>query len=266
MLAAALDYAAAGWRVFPCKAGTKQPATAHGFKDASSDPRIIRTWWHEGPYYNIGLDIPDDIVVLDFDPRNGAPDPGALHCPDTRRQRTPSGGWHLFYTLPVETVTKGQWKKGIDVKRGGRGYVLLAPSETENGKYEWWGRRDIHPLPPDILDDIEIQPNEMSLEFAEGEYGVARYFPFQKGSRYGLAVLRNQLQKLDEAENGERNSALNLVTYTISQFIVGGELREDALDDIKDLALLKGLGRIEAYNTMKSAWDAGSRKPRRAPK
>ena len=36
-LRAALAYAKAGWRVFPCTPGEKVPATSNGVKDATSD-------------------------------------------------------------------------------------------------------------------------------------------------------------------------------------------------------------------------------------
>ena len=47
-LDAALRYAAADW-VFPCKPGSKEPATLHGFKDATTDPGRIRRWWTSYP-------------------------------------------------------------------------------------------------------------------------------------------------------------------------------------------------------------------------
>jgi Bifunctional DNA primase/polymerase, N-terminal len=45
MLADALDYAAQGRAVFPCRPGTKEPATRRGFKDATTNPATIRRWW-----------------------------------------------------------------------------------------------------------------------------------------------------------------------------------------------------------------------------
>ena len=45
LLAAALRYAAVGWPVFPCKPDSKEPATIHGFKDATTDPAVIEAWW-----------------------------------------------------------------------------------------------------------------------------------------------------------------------------------------------------------------------------
>jgi len=40
----ALGYARHGWPVFPCMPGSKEPATRHGFKDASTDPDRITAW------------------------------------------------------------------------------------------------------------------------------------------------------------------------------------------------------------------------------
>lgn len=61
LLAAALRYASAGWPVFPCTPdGTaapdhKAPLTAHGFKDATTDPARIRAWWHRWPDANVAI-------------------------------------------------------------------------------------------------------------------------------------------------------------------------------------------------------------------
>ena len=43
-LGQALAYAARGWPVFPCQAGQKIPATAHGHLDATTDPGQITAW------------------------------------------------------------------------------------------------------------------------------------------------------------------------------------------------------------------------------
>ena len=52
-LAAALALASIGIHVFPCKARAKEPATPHGFKDATVDPEQIARWWHAEPSLNV---------------------------------------------------------------------------------------------------------------------------------------------------------------------------------------------------------------------
>ncbi len=65
---AALDYAAKGWPVFPCLPGTKKPATANGFKDASVDPAQIDAWWAENPDYNVALEAERaGLAIIDAD-------------------------------------------------------------------------------------------------------------------------------------------------------------------------------------------------------
>ena len=69
---AALSYASAGQRVFWCKPGSKQPATSHGFKDATTDLERITRIWTACPELNpavpTGAPGPD---VLDVDVREG---------------------------------------------------------------------------------------------------------------------------------------------------------------------------------------------------
>jgi hypothetical protein len=43
-----LRLAQKGNAVFPCD-NDKRPFTAHGFKDASTDPDLIRRWWTRWP-------------------------------------------------------------------------------------------------------------------------------------------------------------------------------------------------------------------------
>src|SRR5574343_430012 len=76
---AALDYAAKGWPVFPCKPGGKEPLTEHGFKDATTDTQRIEEWWSRWPSANIGFSCGLDgatgplqkLLMIDVDPRNG---------------------------------------------------------------------------------------------------------------------------------------------------------------------------------------------------
>ena len=66
----ALAYAAAGWRVFPCRPD-KTPYTPNGFKDASVNPHRVREWWRQHPDAAIGAPTGEHFEVLHVDPRHG---------------------------------------------------------------------------------------------------------------------------------------------------------------------------------------------------
>jgi hypothetical protein len=83
MLEAALAWAKAGYPVFPCKQD-KSPYTAHGYKDATTDPAIITAWWTKWP--NALIAVPtgkETFDVLDLDVKNGKN--GPAHVPDWQR-------------------------------------------------------------------------------------------------------------------------------------------------------------------------------------
>ena len=52
--------------VFPCD-NDKRPFTAHGFKDASTDPDVIRRWWTRWPSALIGVPTGIKFCVVDVD-------------------------------------------------------------------------------------------------------------------------------------------------------------------------------------------------------
>src|SRR5699024_2980926 len=53
--------------VFPCIPGGKQPATRHGYKDATTNTTLINDWWTTNPNYNIGLPTGKKFDVFDID-------------------------------------------------------------------------------------------------------------------------------------------------------------------------------------------------------
>jgi hypothetical protein len=140
----ALSYAERGWHVFPLKPRSKEPATQHGVKDATTDVGTIVDWWADNPEYNIGINVGySGLSALDVDPRNGGAVPTeVLGDPDTPMVHTPSGGVHLYYREPGE----GRWRKtageGLDFQHGNK-YLVAPPSiHPDGGQYEW----EISPL------------------------------------------------------------------------------------------------------------------------
>jgi Bifunctional DNA primase/polymerase, N-terminal len=131
-LALALRYGEAGLRIFPVNA-RGAPLTPHGFKDASSDPEVIKAWRKEGAHCDFGWALPADIVAVDLDEKNGkhglkdfkdraGRDPQDVLTPQAT---TPSGGLHLIYaaTKPYKNVVAIDGS-GIDTRTAG-GYVVL---------------------------------------------------------------------------------------------------------------------------------------------
>ena len=82
-LRAALAYAKAGWRVFPCIPGEKVPATSHGVKDATTDPAQIRAWWAAEPGPERGDrhgDPGPDVLDVDRKPDGASGFPALRSC------------------------------------------------------------------------------------------------------------------------------------------------------------------------------------------
>jgi hypothetical protein len=126
----------------------KQPLSPHGFKDATTSTRQVQAWWRRYPDANIGA-LCDWFFVVDVDPRNGGDatlmrwfaEFGAF--PLTWTALTGSGGTHYYFLhdAALDAVPLGKLgDTGIDIKGGGRGYVLLPPSVSKSGSYCWLAR------------------------------------------------------------------------------------------------------------------------------
>jgi len=162
LLGAALGYAARGWPVFPlhnpivrggttsCSCGRphlgedvrnigKHPRTRNGFKDATTDPEVIRAWWARWPEANIGVACgpvagPDlHLAVVDIDNDADAETVQDWMLPATLTTTT-GRGQHLYF-LSKSPVPHGQ-RDGVLVRAAGGGYVVAPPSlHFSGGRY-----------------------------------------------------------------------------------------------------------------------------------
>ncbi|KAB7783671.1 AAA family ATPase [Methylorubrum populi] len=146
--AAAVHLAEQGFRVFPLIAGGKTPAVEHPFQVATSDPaRADRMWapvLGDPDERNVGLATGDGLLVVDVDMKPGQDGARSLFAldmqglvPETRTVRTPSGGLHLYYRVPVNcrvANSVGRLAANVDV-RAENGYVVAPGSVTEKGVY-----------------------------------------------------------------------------------------------------------------------------------
>jgi hypothetical protein len=135
----AIKLASLGFPILPLAQGAKVPLTAKGFKDASSDQKIIQSWWNQSPQANIGLVVGgvSNICVLDIDPRNGGDDSLAKlinkygSLPETVEVITGGGGRHYYFKYDKNFGVEQEFSKGIDCRKNG--YVVAPPSVHFSG-------------------------------------------------------------------------------------------------------------------------------------
>jgi hypothetical protein len=160
--------------VFPCLLN-KAPACEHGFKDATTDPDVVRDLWRRWPTPLVGIatGAASDLAVLDIDVKSGGRDWWTKHrhrLPNTRTIRTRSGGLHLWFQhAPGLRCSAGSIAPGIDVRADG-GYVIAwahagLPVLREMPSAPWpaW----LHPAeprpvqrppdPPRVPDDVQTE-------------------------------------------------------------------------------------------------------------
>ena len=120
---------ALGFKTLPIKPGTKEPATAHGVKDATDDDVATDAYYATHPNHGIGI-AGDGFVIFDFDVKDGIDGRDQLlgwNLPDTLCQTTPSGGYHMIYRTDEEIRPSVNQALAVDV-RGWHSYIVCDPT------------------------------------------------------------------------------------------------------------------------------------------
>lgn len=262
MKEAALRLAESGVPVFPVGAD-KAPRTKRGFHDASTDPAVIERWnWNDGGM--IGAAVLPGTVVIDVDPRNGGTETlktlreTGHTLPTTRVVRTGGGGFHYYLRVPEDITLRAHLGPGVDVKRAGKGYVVVPPSPG----YVFMSGNAPAEAPEWLIEELRVDEREG----AESEPSDPKYFPFEHGTAYGRAALERTLGQLATAREGGRNDALNRAAFSMAQLVAGGELEADYVrDELVQVAERLDLPPSEIRATIASGWKAGEEQPRQAP-
>jgi hypothetical protein len=153
---AALALARKGLRVFPCRVREKKPLVNDWGKRATTDPNVIRGWWHTSSY-NIGVVTGQDsgVWILDVDGEQGKQTLLKLEAehgmlPPTAEVIT-GKGMHYYWRMPEGIEIRNSQVRGdipgLDV-RGEGGYVLAPPSVHPSGHVYAW--TDEEPVPPPV--------------------------------------------------------------------------------------------------------------------
>ena len=221
----ALRYAEMGFAVLPIKPRSKIPITKNGFKDATTDPQTISSWWDRTPDANIAIATGSrsgGLVVIDLDRdkekgidgyetlKSWQKDHGTF--PETWTSITGRKGYHLFYKDSATNRSRVKLYEGIDI-RAEDGYVVVPPSIHENGnQYEWeYG-------PGDSVEIVEVdstivnflmgpapegkQAFQMQEAIPEGERHKALIALI--GSEKARGIGDNSIRSLIRSENQEK--------------------------------------------------------------
>jgi Bifunctional DNA primase/polymerase, N-terminal len=139
----ALAYARRGWPVFPCLPGQKIPATAHGYKNATTDEQHITEWFGHGKQWNLAIATGTpgpDVLDIDQHGRAGNGYPGFARL---RRAglvngaaayvRTPAGGMHAYFAGSDQHNGRLP-SHHLDFRASG-GYIVAPPSQVGGKPY-----------------------------------------------------------------------------------------------------------------------------------
>jgi hypothetical protein len=241
----ALGYAAKGWSVFPLRG--KEPRTVHGHLDATTDADQIRLWWERWPDANIGAPVPEPLLVIDIDPRNGGSLENLPTLPPTMTAWSGrmDGGRHFYFRRPPGVrLTSTRLPAGVDLKKNG--YLVMPPSihPATGHPYTWQVPVDqpAARLTDDLLELITYRPRT-PLRLVQGG---------KDSSPDGLIRV---VAEATEGGNGRtgRNDALFWAACRAAE--------EGRLDDLRpalrDAALSTGLTEREVDRTLDSAANRG---------
>ncbi|MFE0749468.1 bifunctional DNA primase/polymerase [Gordonia sp. NPDC058843] len=140
-------------RVLPIANNGKSPLIGKSFHAATTDHSEISRWWKRWPDANLAVAVPHGVLVIDIDLDKpvAAQTITSLESeygplPATRTVRTPKGGLHYYYAVPDDVRFRGIAGPGVDLRAGGRHYVLVPPSRIGTVRYEYLDGDEWTPL------------------------------------------------------------------------------------------------------------------------
>ncbi|MEV5437215.1 bifunctional DNA primase/polymerase [Streptomyces sp. NPDC052682] len=293
LLDAALDAAGRGWRVHPLRPGGKGSAL-HGERAcprtgvcasghvkweqrATTDPDRIHAAWGAGPF-NVGIATgPSHLLVVDLDvPKDdkGSSDaPGGAESflalceragqpwPTTYTVRTPSGGMHLYFTVPPEIrlhCTARTVAPNVDTRAWG-GNIVAAGSTTPQGVYEAVNRGPVLELPTWLLLQLQQAPATRAA--------LAPLIVSGPVTPRAKAALERETAAVAATEQGGRNNRLLVGARALGRFVAWGEIPRDQVEAAFQAAgEAAGLSPGECRATIRSAldWSIHNARPREA--
>jgi hypothetical protein len=249
-----LEYAARGWPVLAVRASAKEPLTAHGVLDASTDPDVIRDWLDRWPDMSVGIAC-------------GAPGPQVLDVDDLDRGR---GMLARLADLDVPEVATGRGRQlyfqgtgqatiglAYGELRGKGSYVVAPPSVHPSGKvYTWLAEPNgaLVPVPAFIAGERKssgagealpvehVPPGEMYEHLKDRGVRLAR-----AGIRNVAAIERALIAEFETVRvpgvtyNGGKHDTYRIAEWAAACRIAGRERERDARRTADDNDVLEEL-------------------------
>jgi hypothetical protein len=236
-----------------CNSAGKHPLAElvpHGFRNATSNARVIVHWFSRYPDANLGM-VTGPVVAIDVDPRNGGD--ATLHrlkqrhgtFPLTWQSVTGGGGQHIFFAAPEGGIASAKLGRGIEFKANG-GYVVVPPSAHVSGRCYAW-QQDPHSTPLAPLPEWVI--NTLRAPHIERR-------PIQTiGLDTAPARISGIIRTIAAAGEGERNRVTFWGACRLRELADQHILpRDDAMAIAVEAAARNGLPYHEALKTTRSAF------------
>jgi hypothetical protein len=276
VISAALELARLGLHVFPVVSGGKRPAVRGWQTLASPEPDDIARLFASGSF-NLGVatGAPSGVWILDVDVKGGVNGLGTLATlehrhgplPATWRASTPSGGLHIWFSLPPgrRIGNRVGCATGLDI-RGEGGFIVAPPSKACGGAYRWIaGSRDDRPAQaPCWLLDLAAPTAPPPAHRTPPPLRSATV------GRYAAAAVRGEIERVRSAKPGSRNLTLFQASANLGELVGAAAIDRQAveaalIDAATSCGLIADDGAHPVHATIKSGMERGIGHPRVIP-
>lgn len=169
-------------------------------------------------------------------------------------------GLTLEEFTPLQKRISAHW--GSDPKVNDRSRVTRLPGfshrKTANAHPVSIAFRSEKTYGRELLDHFNASPMEVRQPAPASHIDEMNY--------YSTAQLKEACATIESASAGSRNDTLNAKAFRIARLVAGGEIPKSlAYESLANAAEIAGLSVDEIAQTLASAFNAGSKKPRTAP-
>ncbi|WP_251547895.1 bifunctional DNA primase/polymerase [Limosilactobacillus caecicola] len=155
----AKQYAEHGFSVIPTLG--KKPLVKFADRPPMTTDEIER-FWKKHPYANIALKT-EQFFVIDVDRHSDGADGTNsiknLNHPEwfnTLCQRTAHDGFQFLFKKPAERISQNiGFLPGVDIKAHPNNYVVVAPSEVDDKRYQWLNHKPMVKPAEELIQLIE---------------------------------------------------------------------------------------------------------------